>query len=287
MDIPNIDEEGAIQNREMFARFGLAVYHLQCVERSLAIWITLRRARGRRISSNQIGYEFDEEFQYTLGQLMKSMESVAGDLPTDIQCRLQSALQQRNRLVHNYWWEKGASPLTERGRLEAIEELTGINKFFDELDSALVSQYEILAQEHGVDPQTVQNQLLKMCDLPPQTEEKPRLLRRREIMSSAHRARFEADPKKYIPIFALADGTLWTLGDRGLVPAPTDTRFSERMEFAELIGMLPAEFNPKPKTNTNWDYSLDLSNGIRITVAPGNARIGVPYRFRIRRSGQP
>jgi hypothetical protein len=90
----------------MFARFGLATYHLQCVERSFAIWITLTSTKNQLISGDQLDYEMSEEFQHTLGQILARLEELPEKLPSPNREKLFTALKYRNHLIHDYWWEK-------------------------------------------------------------------------------------------------------------------------------------------------------------------------------------
>jgi hypothetical protein len=274
----------ASQNREMFARFGLAIYHLQCVERSLAMWIAFSNTRNRHISGDQLDYEMSEEFQRTLGQIVLRLDDLPEKLPAAIIDRLPTALKYRNHLVHDYWWEKAAYPLSEKGRLTVINEQQTYIDFFEELDRLLSAEYEPLVRERGIDLGAALDRLLEKSRKDPQPESKPRLLSKREILSKAFRYRFPGDRSKYIPVFSLADGTLWTFGDRGLIPAPEEISREDFEPINELAGDLPAEVNPRPKSHVAWTYFLDLSNGIRLQVTPAPTGKAGAYRWKVLRS---
>jgi hypothetical protein len=270
------------QNREMFAQFGLAMYHVQCVERSLAILSAFLSARGRQIGNWQIDYEMDERFLSTMGRLIEEVQSIPESLPDSLREKLPLALQRRNMLVHDYWWEHASFPLSEAGRLHAIRELSALCTFFEDFDAEIVVQYEKIAQERGFDWTRAAEEMRQLRQEPPQTVQKARVLRAKETIVSAQKYRFTDNPKKYIPVFSLDDGTLWTFGDRGLVPIPLELPVSAKEKMTQLEELLPAELNPRPRAAGSWDYILYLSTGAQLRVSPGKSIGGPTYSWSLK-----
>ena len=153
-------DENAQQRRETFARYGLAMYHAQCVEKSLAILVSsvfnknfLPSAPDRR------GEIQDEVFSKTIGKLLTRMRKQIS-VPPSLDQTLHDAWQKRNWLAHEYFWAGAGELMTTRGRNRLIDELTGLSDFFSKVDAHLVSIYEKWSKRIGL-PQTVIDENLK------------------------------------------------------------------------------------------------------------------------------
>ena len=115
----NIDHESE-QVKEVFARFGLAMFQAQCLERQLAIILATKYGPGpTRISRRDFDSNFEDLFSRTLGQLASEVGKLAG-LSEDEKERLQKALIKRNWLAHNYFWERAVEFASESGRASMI-----------------------------------------------------------------------------------------------------------------------------------------------------------------------
>lgn len=270
--------------REMYAEFGLAVYQIQCVERSLAMYIAFSKTHGRKITRGHYDQILEENFLLTLGQLLNSLKDIGGGLPAEVIKDLDVALEIRNRLIHNYWWENSVRAVSTEGQKKIINELSGYIDFLEELDSKISDVYEKKAAGKGVTEKVV-SQVMNSLILSGEPDKPQRLLRKKEKITKAYRFDIQSGENAYIPIFVLEDGTIWTFGDNGLVPAPdrVDLRNSKALE--EMNGILPAYVNPKPKIKDFWSYVLDLSTGARIWVEPAlETAHGPTYKWKITRT---
>ncbi len=267
--------------REMYAEFGLAVYQIQCVERSLAIYIAFSNTDGRNITRGQYDQIFEEHFSLTLGQLLNSHKDVGESLPVDIITDLDTALEIRNRLIHNYWWENSVRAVSTEGRKEIIDELSKYVEFLGILDDKLSDVYEKKAAKKGVTEKMV-SQAWNDLVLSGEPATPQRRLQKKEKITKAYRFDIQNGEQGYIPIFQFGDGTLWTFGDDGLVPAPNRVDLPNDSDSEIMNEILPAYVNPKPKIKKFWSYVLDLSTGARIWVEPvSEMRQGLTYKWRI------
>ncbi len=92
--------------REVYARFGLAMYRAQCLERELALILATRYGPDpTRISEREFDAILEDLFSKTLGHLVGEIEKVAA-LSEEEKEQLQTALSKRNWLAHGYFWDR-------------------------------------------------------------------------------------------------------------------------------------------------------------------------------------
>ncbi len=129
----------AQQRRETFARFGLAVFHAQCVEREIGVLLaTTLNPEFLRTSPEDRDRFFDSEFAKTLGRLVAGMREKTALAP-EIESRLSRAVELRNWLAHRYFWERAGSILTWDGRERMVAELQETADFLGAVDAELTA----------------------------------------------------------------------------------------------------------------------------------------------------
>lgn len=129
----------AQQRREVFARFGLASYHAQCIERQIAILLAAtHNPEFLRVRPESRDHFFDREFAKTLGRLAKDLAARV-QLPDDLESTIAGAVTKRNWLTHHYFWERAGWILTSDGREKMIDELQEAADFFGALDDDLTA----------------------------------------------------------------------------------------------------------------------------------------------------
>lgn len=154
----------AEQNRELFAYFGLAIYHAQCIERQLAILLAVKPG----IDTQEFFWqEFDRlcsfYFRKTLGSLIETMK-VTINIPKDLEISLQGALDTRNWLVHNFFWDRAVDILKEEGREMMINELRELSEGLNAIDDKFVDITNTLVRKLGVTEDVIQETLEKMLE---------------------------------------------------------------------------------------------------------------------------
>ena len=150
----------AQQRRETFARYGLAMYHAQCFEKSLAILVSsVLNNEFLHSDLNRREEIQDEMFSRTTGQLLTRMRRQVS-VPPNLNKTLNDARQKRNWLAHEYFWARAGQIMTTRGRYTMIDELTELSDFFSKIDSHLVGIYEKWIKKVGI-PQAIIDASLK------------------------------------------------------------------------------------------------------------------------------
>ena len=155
-------DKNAQQRRETFARYGLAMYHAQCVEKSLAILVSsVFNKEFLRSAPNRRGEIQDDVFSKTIGRLLTRMRKQIS-VPSNLDRTLDDALQKRNWLAHDYFWERAGEVMTTRGRSKMIEELTELSDFFSRVDAHLVAIYEKWNKKVGMPQTVIDDKLMKL-----------------------------------------------------------------------------------------------------------------------------
>ena len=153
-----LDQESA-QIKEVYARYGLAMYQAQCVEREIAILLaTVHGPGANRMTRAEYDELLDSLFRRVLGNLIRRLRD-ATSLREDFDTFLQETLEKRNWLAHNYFWERAGHFVTEEGRTMMLDELTSIIAEFEEMDHSLHLINREWAREHGVTEEIEQEAL--------------------------------------------------------------------------------------------------------------------------------
>ena len=123
----------------MYARFGLAAYCGQCVERTLGLMLATMYGEHSGVKTRD---DYDrvlgEKFEQTLGRMVRDLGDVV-DLPVAFEGRLRHAVVERNRLMHAYFWDSAGKFASGAGREAMISELQEavdfLCGFHDELEA--------------------------------------------------------------------------------------------------------------------------------------------------------
>jgi hypothetical protein len=123
--------------REIFAFFGLTMYHIQCLERTLAMLsATVYNTNADHITREQFDAILESNFKKTLGQLISQIKKSV-DLPDDFEKKLVNALEKRNFIAHHYFWKRKMKFSHTRGQEEMLAELTQLSTYFENMDREL------------------------------------------------------------------------------------------------------------------------------------------------------
>lgn len=161
MEQVNLDSE---QVREVFARFGLAMFLTQALERQLAIFLASKHGESQGISRAQFDSLLGSNFQQTLGKLVRDLQEHKVSIPSNLQQDLENALKQRNWLAHHYFWVRAVDFTNGNGRIRMIEELKAKAHFFEQLDQLLTKMTKEWGQRHGITDEVLQEELERLLE---------------------------------------------------------------------------------------------------------------------------
>jgi hypothetical protein len=139
--------------REVYAKYGVAMYLAQVIEHGLANFFLYAAAfTGVLTEAAQIDAVLDEMFSKSMGEQMRHVLAVI-EFSEDHVVRLNQARERRNMLAHNYWRVRIGKTLTEVGRNEMLSELDAICEEFDALNTEMEMMAMAVMGLHGITPE--------------------------------------------------------------------------------------------------------------------------------------
>ena len=125
------------ETREVYARYGLAMYFAQVVEHAIVnLRIALRLPERATLTKRDIDQFMDEAFTMTFGRLLKELRRMGQ--PIDFVWRdLGQARNMRNWLAHRYFPDRAVQFMSPAGRVVMLEELDDATNLFMQVNKSL------------------------------------------------------------------------------------------------------------------------------------------------------
>lgn len=150
MKVSDHDDSESQHCKEVYAYYGLAMYQVQCVERSLALALATEFGPGpTRITRQQYDELLGELFQDTFGRLIRRLRRETA-VPPAFDATTQAALEKRNWLAHHYFWDRAPHFVTESGRDAMLAELQSAVAEFEYLNEQLTRITDAWRERHGI-----------------------------------------------------------------------------------------------------------------------------------------
>lgn len=145
------------QVKEVYARFGLAVYYAQVLEHGLVnalVILGLIPSRRHLVGSAQewgaeVDAFMDRHFDSTMGRMMNDLRSVA-DVPVDLESMLRRALGKRNWLAHDFFRDRAQEFMSAPGRAVMLLEVDECRQLFHHADVRLEAVVAPLRRKAGM-----------------------------------------------------------------------------------------------------------------------------------------
>jgi hypothetical protein len=136
--------------RDVYANFGLAIYHAQVLEHGVVNLLTLAKlAPDPAATRKAYDITMDHHFAQVFGRLVKEVTSYLGD-DAELLTDLKHAVEVRNDLVHRYWRQRIGLTQTARGRNRMISELRDAVQLFMDVDERLTPVTLAYAAVRGI-----------------------------------------------------------------------------------------------------------------------------------------
>src|SRR5450755_1283392 len=162
MDNTDYLSDDAREIKEVSALFGRAVFFIQAFERQLGITIaSVCLSDPDSVTREQYDALLSKNFKKTLGQLFHKMKDDL-HIADEIKQEIETALQLRNFLIHNYFWERMLQFNTSIGRQAMLEELYHACTVFQEVDSKVEALTKAWGAKRGVTEQDYAEELEKL-----------------------------------------------------------------------------------------------------------------------------
>jgi hypothetical protein len=158
------EDEDSVQIREVYSRYGLAMYEAQVLEHGMVNAIivcrmlpTMRQHTYRSSWEHAFDQAYDSELAKTFGNMLRALESLA--LPSDLMVRLRNAKVERDRLAHRFFREHDENFLGRSGRTRMIAECEEIIERFTTIDVHLETFMRPQCERYGITSEWVQSHL--------------------------------------------------------------------------------------------------------------------------------
>ena len=162
--------EDTDNHKDVFAHFGLAAYHAQCLEMEIKnVFLLTVRANHKELPRSFFdGAEVTLDKQM-LGTLVRDLKKVVtfGDSAAAL---LDEALANRNRLSHGFFERHATDLLSHTGRTGLIEEIEDYEQSFRYADAVCRSVSGALCKVLGITDEFLQGELTKMKEAAEQTD---------------------------------------------------------------------------------------------------------------------
>jgi hypothetical protein len=205
---------------DLFARFGLAYYHSECLHRDLCmLWACSELPSPMLITQPRVEELLSRAYALTLGEVIGKLEGV---LPHELWENALIAADRRNFLAHHFWFERVHLMFNIETTRQLIAELDDDTQFFDKLDSRVSEYSKSVWERLGVTAEMQAESLSRViageddAPLPDKLAIKELNRRLRGKQRLVRVWEFELDDRGKPLIFELADGSFWQLSDVGL-----------------------------------------------------------------------
>lgn len=147
--------------REVYSRFGLAMYMAQILEHGmvnallvLRLLPTMRDHADRTSWDDAFDHFYDTELAKTFGNMIKALDE-AETLSDEFIVRLRGAKVYRDHLVHRFFREHDLDFLTRSGRTKMIAECEDLVGLFQTLDQDLEALVAPQRTRFGITPEWI------------------------------------------------------------------------------------------------------------------------------------
>lgn len=263
--------------KEIFACYGRAMYQAQTIEKGILCTILMLQHKNG-ITQSRYDELLFEKSQLTFGQLKRELVELNYFSAREFE-EINKFHEIRDLLAHNYWWDRAIEFHDPIQQPNLIKELDFYISFFDELDEFITSISVSFLEKHNVDLKEIQDKIIAEGKTP--SIESFRKLKKNEVLIDLFG--YKNKINSLIPIFQLDDKTYWTICEDGLSQYKEKIIESNKVQLEESCNIFPVvQFNPKPKTSSPWNYTLDLKrNGLKVLVSRDETTFQMKWRLKI------
>ncbi|MDB5342473.1 MAG: hypothetical protein JWP89_850 [Schlesneria sp.] len=262
--------------KDVYAHFGLAYYHSECLLRGACFLHAFRDMPARNLVTRPIVEEkLAYAFSLTLGEVVRDLESFLSAAEV---IELGDAVKKRNFLAHHFWFERIHLMYVPGGIQTLVDELNEYTEVFMRADANLSKKYTPTLESFGMTEEVVQASKERILSgefeepLPDRDELRAVGKKLGRVQRITHV--WEATSHSAKPlIFEFDDGTLWQLSHIGLGPTHFRRVEDNWIEHPAVQPHLPADIIPRPKNAKHWEFDFMLRDGAKFWVRP-NAQGG-------------
>lgn len=158
------DDENSVLTRELFARYGLAMYMAQVLEHGLinALMVIKKLPTAKNYNSkldweNSVDEFYEEKFKNVLGIIIRELENDC-DVPQELINAAKDARDDRNFLAHRFFQEHAKDVLTEIGKSKMIAICEKIIAKFQSVDEGFEAFTGPMKEKFGITNEVIKNE---------------------------------------------------------------------------------------------------------------------------------
>lgn len=155
-EIPQIEE---LNEKEVYAFFGLASYRGQCLEKGLVSFSMAYRLLDEKALTQEEWLSIHDGLNSkTFGQLLRSIKTRV-DIPDVILKYLDESLEKRNWLAHDFFYDRASHFSDAAGMKLMISELQELIYLFQVTDRLIDTIYMDIWASFGVTEEWIQKEM--------------------------------------------------------------------------------------------------------------------------------
>ena len=118
---------------------------------------------SQKITRSQYDDLLESNFRKTLGRLITHIRETV-ELSEELERMLSEALEKRNWLAHNYFWDRAKTFMSKEGQHAMIEELKETVYFLTDVDSRFMEIIEQWGEKRGVTKEVLDRMMEELMD---------------------------------------------------------------------------------------------------------------------------
>ena len=147
------------QTREVYAKYGLAMYLAQCLETGLVnLLVYLEVKDGDKINGMDIDSFMEENYEKTLGRLINSLKQET-EISEKLETELKELLEIRNCLAHRYFRVKAIDFMEKDGRQHMLAELESFISKLQNGDKKIDSIISVMREQYGITDEIISDEV--------------------------------------------------------------------------------------------------------------------------------
>jgi len=262
--------------KEVYALFGLAYYHGECLYRGLCnLYVGVHVQSGFGVSRARIEELNNEASKLTLGLIV---EKLSPSISSELLLQLQRAVEKRNYLAHAFWFKEIHKLHTSEGTKSVVADLKSYAKEFRCVDVVIEQLVRRQMEKRGISEQQLEACISEVAEVPVEPYWNQRRLRKQEDVIAVYEVPIESGGR--VHVFQTADQVIWELCEVGLGYSRFGIPGREWEKSAAFNQLLPALVNPRPPFTVPWNYEIAFGNAAVLQVKGLNKKNQIIFKLR-------
>lgn len=147
--LEGIPEPDNLDEKEVYAFYGLAAYAGQVLEKAFVNLLVLLDTDGAAITQEEYDTIADRHNERTLGNLINEARKRV-KVPAEAEKLITESLVRRNQLIHHFFADNAVAFMTDPGKQSMIQVLRELTELFQRTDTEVTRIYTPILRKHGI-----------------------------------------------------------------------------------------------------------------------------------------